>query len=82
MKAYIDLKTDKRKDPKIEFEQNFLKLMNNSVLGKTMENMTNYMEIALTTDPNKAINHLSKPNFKNARYIDDVYMVEFYNDNI
>ena len=81
MKAYIDLKTDKRKDPNNEFEQNFFKLMNNSVLGKTMENIT-YIEIAVTTDPNKAMNHLSKPNFKNARYIDDVYMVEFYNDNI
>ena len=56
--------------------------MNSSVFGKTMENLTNYMEMQLTTDPNKAINNLSKPNLKNARYIDGVYLVEFYNDKI
>ena len=71
LKQYIDFNTEKRKNAKNNFEKDFFKLMNNSVFGKTMENIRKRVDVRLVTDENKLLKLASKPTYVSCKIFNE-----------
>ena len=64
LKPYVDMNTGLKAKAKNKFDKDFFKLMNNSVFGKTMENIRNRVDVRLVNNRNMAKKLVAKPNFK------------------
>ena len=71
LEPYIDLNTKLREKAVDKFEQDLFKLMNNSVFGKSCENVRNHINIKIVLSENQAKNYLKKPLFQEFRIIDE-----------
>ena len=64
LEKYITLNAKLRTNAKNKFEKDFFKLMNNSVFGKTMENLRNRVDVRLVTNEDKAKKLFIIPNYE------------------
>ena len=77
LKPYIDMNTELRIAAKNDFEKDLFKLMNNSVFGKTMENIRKHRDIKLVTTDKKRSKLVSEPNYHTIHLIsEDLSIIE------
>ena len=77
LEPYIDMNTELRKLALNDFQKNFLKLMNNAVFGKTMENIRKHRDIKLVTTDKKRSKLVSEPNYHTINLIsEDLSIIE------
>ena len=61
---FIMFNTQKRAESKLTYEKDLFKLLNNSIYGKTVENVEKRIDIKMVTNENDFIKKVSKPNYK------------------
>ena len=69
LKQYIDFNTQRRTAAKNAFEKDFYKLMNNSVFGKTMENLRKRVDVRLVTNSKKLMKLVASPTYVGCKII-------------
>ena len=81
MEPYIRMNTELRKKAKNTFEKDFFKLMNNSVFGKTMENIRKRVDIKLVktdgSENERLRKIIAKPNFnRRVKFSDELSAIQ------
>ena len=71
LKPYIDTNVKLRTQAKNDFEKDFFKLMNNSVFGKTMENIRNRVNIKLVDSGEQFKKLTAKPNYESRKIFNE-----------
>ena len=71
LKPYIDKNTNLRAQAKNNFEKDFFKLMNNSVFGKTMENIRNRVNVKLVDAGEQFKKLAAKPNYNGRKIFNE-----------
>ena len=74
LKPYIYMNAKLRMQAKNDFEKDFFKLMNNSVFGKTMENVRNHWDIKLVTTNEQRNKLVSEPNYHSSKHFSENLM--------
>ena len=74
LKQYIDFNTEKQKHAKNSFKKDFFKLMNNSVFGKTMEDLCRRVDVRLVTNEKKLDKLTSKPTYVSSKIFNENLM--------
>ena len=73
MKIYIDFNTEKRTNAANGFEKNFLKLMINSVYGKTIENLQKRINVRLVSNEKDFLKYTSKLTHNTHKIFEKIY---------
>ena len=69
LKPCMDMNTKLRKVANSDFKKDLFKLMNNSVFGKTLENIRKHRDIKLVTTNKKRSKLVPEPNYHTINYI-------------
>ena len=65
------MNTKLRKEAKNDFEKDFFELINNSVFGKTMENVRKHRDVKLVTTDEKKNKLVSEPNYHTTKHFSE-----------
>ena len=77
LKPYTEMNIKLRTEAKNDFEKYFFKLMNNSVFGKTMENVRNHRDIKLVTTDKRWNQLVSDPNYHTSKqFSENLFAIE------
>ena len=76
LKEYIAMNAELRKQAKNDFEKDFFKLMNNSVCGKTVENVRKHRDIKLVTKDEKRNYFVSEPNHHTTKWFSECLLAK------
>ena len=71
LKPYINTNVKLRTQAKNDFEKDFFKLMNNSVFGKTMENIRNRVNVKLVNTGEQFKKLTAKPNYESRKIFNE-----------